>query len=57
MTNTDDELLSETDVENVARMERMLRERGYVRHLGGFWIDAAMAAKVEPQDVATETDE
>ena len=57
MTNTDDELLSETDIENVARMERVLRERGYVRHLGGFWIDAAMAAKVEPQDVATETDE
>jgi len=46
MTNTDDELLSETDIENVARMERMLRERGYVRNLAGFWIDAAMAAKV-----------
>jgi aspartate-semialdehyde dehydrogenase len=51
MTNTDDELLSETDIENVARMERMLRERGYVRHLGGFWIDAAKTLRMKDDAV------
>jgi hypothetical protein len=46
-TNIDDPDVSER--ERLRKLEQLMRERGYVRHAGGFWITPGSAPE-EPGD-------